>query len=170
MSEFSNHSPQEALTEDQRAVLDENTRIVLEAGLARHYVDALNIESRFWEQLATLEESKYFGAMAERMRIAASAELPFAFNLQPGNLEASVQLIKVDPNTGKTLEHSEVQVGLFGQLNEGVAPNDRYGFTDEGVKLALERVVIQKQQGLTFASSDRGFGSASRDIDSFREQ
>ncbi|HUD07230.1 MAG TPA: hypothetical protein VMR34_05065 [Candidatus Saccharimonadales bacterium] len=159
MSETSGNSSKEVLTEDQVSVLDENTRLVLETGLVRYYLDALEAEAGSWERLSANpddEMSARFKATADGIRAAASAELPFAFNVRPGNLEKSVNLFKVDPKTGNPLDYSEAQVGLTGKVNEGGAPNGQFGFTGTDLDLALVRLQEQEQHGLAFAPQ-RGF-------------
>ena len=131
-------------------------QVVFQNGLAQRHFKALASQATFWERCATLDDAKSeaFRKSAERLHSAAGAELPYAFSIEPSNMAVSVQLIKVDPETGTKVDGSGVQVGLMGGLASDGTPNVRDGFTQDDLNLAVERLIEQKDLGLIYGMRD----------------
>jgi hypothetical protein len=156
MSDFYVDGPRESISDEQQSILVDNLRGTIELSMAQRYGKALVSEATFWERCATLddENAERFKQGAEKMRQAASAEVPFAFSLEPSNMAVSVHTIKVNPNTGEKIDGSEIQVGLTGGLSNDGTPNKRYGFSVTDLKFAVERLREQKRSGLVYGLRD----------------
>jgi len=156
MAEFFTDGPRIGLTEDQVAVLGQNMQVVFQNGLAQRHFKALYSRATFWERCASLDDpkSEAFRKSAERIRSAAGAELPYAFSIEPSNMSVSVQLIKVDPETGTKVDGSGIQVGLMGGLATDGTPNAQDGFTKDDLNIAVERLIEQKGIGLVYGMRD----------------
>ncbi len=137
--------------ERKRAVVDENTTLSLMSGLAIRYHGALRSNADRWERLASISNDLAANALKQKvaqMQGSVSAEVPIAFSLEPSNMAASINAIKVDPSTGAEIQHSAVRVGLVGGLAKDGQPSG--GFSAEDLSLAVQRLREQKQAGLVY--------------------
>jgi hypothetical protein len=135
----------------KRAIVDMNTALALMSGLAIRYHDGL----KRVERLASIPydpAGPALQAQVPEMQRAVAAEVPMAFSLEPSNMAVSVNAIKVDPNTGAEIPHSAVQVGLVGGLARDGQPSR--DFTEEDLRLAVQRLREQKQAGLVYGLPD----------------
>ncbi|MGZ6004787.1 MAG: hypothetical protein ACXWLH_01405 [Candidatus Saccharimonadales bacterium] len=141
--------------EEQQAVLHENTVISVLSGLAIRYHRTLEDHT---ERVARLDATIYDRVPdnSEEVQRTVTAEAPIAFSLEPGNMSASVHVMKVNPETGFKLLGSEIQLGLIGGLSEGGRTNGE--FTQEDLALAVERLKAQKQVGILYGNLRDGTG------------
>jgi hypothetical protein len=151
----------EALDLNQRTVLADNLRAVLETDLAKPYISNLRADASFHNYMA--ESSELFGdgddpyeqrQLADEKLKSAGAELPFVFGFEPSNMARSVVMFRVDYQTGEKIEGSDVQIGLIDGLAGKGSPRAMAGFNAEQLARAVAQIKKQQEAGLVYGAQD----------------
>lgn len=145
------------LSNEQRAVLNDNMRAVLDTGLFDVY--ALDLRSRASKLNYAATSMELFGdgngadkqrRLAQAAINASTAELPFGFGFSPSNMARSVDMFRVDPNTGERIAGSDVQLGLTDDMAGSGRPRLMAGFNAGQLEKAIEQIKKQEEVGLDY--------------------
>ncbi|MCA9308809.1 hypothetical protein KC973_00370 [Candidatus Saccharibacteria bacterium] len=164
-----------ALEPHQQRTLLENTRLVIESGMASRFLDHLNSDS----MVSVIGmQTELDPGITERHERTQQSEFAYAFELDHifkltsdegdhtgvpfDGTEAWVRIRKVHPFTGHIAMSgfgTYARVGKVDrQTGQTTTYTDRYGFTAEDLDLSIDRLVAQTRADLYFGAEERYLG------------
>jgi hypothetical protein len=150
------------LTDEAKSIVDENTAVFFETGLARRYFEAQRRFAIDDSESANLSNNpshtSFFNIRSDLASVAIGAETPIVFRSvdtseRPIEGDVGIEVYKLD-SSGEPIPKSTVGLGTI-SLSEGevVAVFPFEGLTDRDVITGYRRTLIQKSHGIELSST-----------------